>query len=146
MRFLRYKTLKSVMGSGRVGSGREYSDFSLKYERTRSARCARSLVTILLETTANRGLREFAVVVRFGRVRWHRHGSSLYPAWFDGTDVERETIFGGPLRGHLCRVICRDQTTTRSNHARQRHGQTTLTVGGKNDKSRRSIIGPIKPS
>ena len=33
------------MGSGRVGPGREYSDFSLKYERTRSARCARSLVT-----------------------------------------------------------------------------------------------------
>ena len=33
-------------GSGRVGPGREYSDFSLKYERTRSARCARSLVTI----------------------------------------------------------------------------------------------------
>ena len=49
MRFLRYKALKSVMGSGRVGPGRagpgrEYSDFSLKYERTRSARCARSLV------------------------------------------------------------------------------------------------------
>ena len=44
MRFLRYKTLKSVMGSGRAGPGREYSDFSLKYERTRSARCARSLV------------------------------------------------------------------------------------------------------
>ena len=31
-------------GSGRAGSGREYSDFPLKYERTRSARCARSLV------------------------------------------------------------------------------------------------------
>ena len=46
MRFLRYKALKSVMGPGRVGSGREYSDFSLQYERTRSARCARSLVTI----------------------------------------------------------------------------------------------------
>ena len=38
MRFLRYKALKSVMGSGRVGPGREYSYFSLKYERTRSAR------------------------------------------------------------------------------------------------------------
>ena len=38
MRFLRYKTLKSVMGPGRVGPGREYSDFSLKFERTRSAR------------------------------------------------------------------------------------------------------------
>ena len=25
------------MGPGRVGSGREYSDFPLKYERTRSA-------------------------------------------------------------------------------------------------------------
>ena len=45
MRFLRYKALKSVMGPGRAGSGREYSDFSLKFERTRSARCARSLVT-----------------------------------------------------------------------------------------------------
>ena len=45
MRFLRYKALKSVMGSGRAGPGREFSDFSLKYERTRSARCARSLVT-----------------------------------------------------------------------------------------------------
>ena len=44
MRFLRYKALKSVMGPGRAGSGRKYSDFSLKYERTRSARCARSLV------------------------------------------------------------------------------------------------------
>ena len=33
------------MGSGRAGPGREYSDFSLKYERTRSARCARSLVS-----------------------------------------------------------------------------------------------------
>ena len=32
------------VGPGRAGSGREYSDFSLKYERTRSARCARSLV------------------------------------------------------------------------------------------------------
>ena len=31
-------------GSGRAGPGREYSDFSLEYERTRSARCARSLV------------------------------------------------------------------------------------------------------
>ena len=44
MRFMRYKALKSVMGPGRVGPGREYSDFSLKYERTRSARCARLLV------------------------------------------------------------------------------------------------------
>ena len=33
-------------GPGRAGPGREYSDFSLKYERTRSARCARSLVII----------------------------------------------------------------------------------------------------
>ena len=33
------------MGPDRVGTGREYSDFSLKFERTRSARCARSLVT-----------------------------------------------------------------------------------------------------
>ena len=48
MRFLRYKALKSVMGSGRAGPGREYSDFSLKFERTRSARCARSLVIIRL--------------------------------------------------------------------------------------------------
>ena len=32
------------VGPGRAGPGREYSDFSLKYERTRSARCARSLV------------------------------------------------------------------------------------------------------
>ena len=32
------------MGSGRAGPGREYLDFSLKYERTPSARCARSLV------------------------------------------------------------------------------------------------------
>ena len=46
MRFLRYMALKSVMGPGRVGPGREYSDFSLKFERTRSARCARSLVII----------------------------------------------------------------------------------------------------
>ena len=37
------------VGPGRAGPGREYSDFSLKYERTRSARCARSLVTNLLK-------------------------------------------------------------------------------------------------
>ena len=36
--------LKSVMGPGRAGPGREYSDVALKYERIRSARCARSLV------------------------------------------------------------------------------------------------------
>ena len=30
MQFLRYKALKSVMGPGRAGSGREYSDFPLK--------------------------------------------------------------------------------------------------------------------
>ena len=51
MRFLRYKALKSVMGSGRAGPGREYSDFSLKYERTRSAHCARSLVISKFSTT-----------------------------------------------------------------------------------------------
>ena len=48
MRFLRYEALKSVMGPGRVGPGREYSDFSLKFERTRSVRCARSLVIICI--------------------------------------------------------------------------------------------------
>ena len=59
MRFLRYKALKSVMGPGRAGSGRAANTqiFSLEYklyerscvyERTRSARCARSLVTRLL--------------------------------------------------------------------------------------------------
>ena len=53
MRFLRYKTLKSVKGPGRAGPGRagpgrEYSNFSLKYERTRSARCARSLITCIV--------------------------------------------------------------------------------------------------
>ena len=58
MRFLRYKTLKSVMGSGRAGPGRagpgrEYSDFSLKYERTRSARCARSLVITIRQRSPN---------------------------------------------------------------------------------------------
>ena len=52
MRFLRYKALKSVMGTGRVGPGREYSDFSLKYERTRSARCARSLVITCVRTSS----------------------------------------------------------------------------------------------
>ena len=59
MRFPRYKALKSVMGSGRVGSGREYSDFFLKYERTRSARCARSLV-IMLKTYASPPLQPFS--------------------------------------------------------------------------------------
>ena len=32
------------VGPGRVGTGHKYSDFSLEYERTRSARCACSLV------------------------------------------------------------------------------------------------------
>ena len=43
MRFLRYKALKSVMGPGRVGP--RILRFSLKYERTLSARCARSLLS-----------------------------------------------------------------------------------------------------
>ena len=50
MRFLRYKALKSVMGPGRVGPGREYSDFSLKF-RKNSLRSLRSLARNYLYLT-----------------------------------------------------------------------------------------------
>ena len=46
-----YNALKSVMGPGRAGSGREYSDFSFKRKRTHCARCARSLVNIITQFT-----------------------------------------------------------------------------------------------
>ena len=117
MRFLRYKALKSVMGSGRAGPGREYSDFSVKYERTRSARCARSLV--IIPFIARRLKHRLYVIQYFGMVlTLARTGGLVQPPplrFFVDSKKKRRRVappgFGLPYGANLAQFLAKKKLT-----------------------------------
>ena len=107
MRFLRYKTLRGVMGSGRgrvgpgqAGPGHEDSNVSLKYERTRSDRCARSLVTIALVDLALTYIAFWAMPFVLNDIAADANVLNFYRPW---ASLKPETHRTMPS---ICKIFC----------------------------------------